>query len=89
MDFGDQIWRYKSSRNPRTLVSGSAGLIAFFAGVMLAGKIMVWFGFFERGKTPPMETLDYWPGFLAGGLLLGFLAVFAARKLYDLVHEAE
>ncbi len=88
MDF-DDLWRHKARRNPRTVVSGSAGLIAFFAGVMLAGQIMVWLGCLEPGKTSATETLDYWPGFLAGGLILGVSAVFAARKLYDMVHEAE
>ncbi|MEQ1904742.1 MAG: hypothetical protein ABL888_11190 [Pirellulaceae bacterium] len=86
--FDDQLWKFhRSRRSPRTVASGSAGAIAFFAGVALAGQIMLWAGCFELGKTPAIKVLDYWPGFLTGGLLLGIPAVFTARKLYDLIHH--
>lgn len=77
----------KYRRSPRTIASGSAGMLGFLAGMALTGQIMIWAGCFERGKTPAMEVLDYWPGFLIGGLTVGFGAVFAARKLYDMFHE--
>lgn len=74
-------------RRIRSRVVGSAGGIAFVAGVVIAGQFMIWMGMFKPGTTPNSEILDYWPGFLAGGVLLGFPAAFFARKLYDKINS--
>lgn len=82
-----ELWdarRYQ--RNLRSRTTGSAGAIAFFAGVALAGQCMIWMGWIEPGKTPAAEIINYWPGFLFGGLLLGIPAVVGARKIYDMIH---
>ncbi|XZE45084.1 hypothetical protein SH467x_000287 [Pirellulaceae bacterium SH467] len=71
----------------RTRVVGSAGGLAFMAGVFLAGKIMIVLGMFQPGKTPNSEILNYWLGFLVGGCLAGFPAAFVARLLFDRIHS--
>ena len=48
---------------------------------------MIWLGWFEPGKTPNGQILNYWPGFLLGGLLLGIPALLVARKIYDILHR--
>lgn len=70
-------------RRVRSRVMGSAGGLAFMAGALLAGKIMIWLGMFSPGQTPNSEILDYWPGFLIGGCVLGVPAAIGARVLYD------
>jgi hypothetical protein len=50
-------------------------------------ECMIWLGWFEPGKTPNGQILNYWPGFLLGGLLLGIPALLVARKIYDMLHR--
>jgi hypothetical protein len=42
---------------------------------------MVAAGWFKPGETPNSRILDYWPGFLAGGAILGGIAAIAAAWL--------
>lgn len=88
MALGDEIRdAYRFHRTWRSRTTGSAGAIAFLAGAALAGQCMIWLGWFEPGKTPNGQILDYWPGFLFGGLLLGVPALLVARKVYDILHR--
>jgi hypothetical protein len=86
-DFGEQLWESdKYRRRSRTRATASVGAIACFAGIALAGQIKIFSGCFELGKTPTIKILDYWPGFLMGGLLLSVPAAFAARILFE-IHQ--
>lgn len=76
-------WFVQPRRRARSRVMGSAGGLAFMAGVFLAGKIMIWLGMLSPGQTPNSEILNYWPGFLIGGCVLGIPAAIGARLLYD------
>jgi hypothetical protein len=78
----DEFQELRRNR-PRTRFVGSAGMIAFLAGLALSGQVMIWLGMFKPGVTPNSQIIEYWPGFLFGGALLGFLASFAARIFYD------
>ena len=82
MDLHDELREFKPKRI-RTRFVASAGGIAFVAGAAIAGQFVIWMGLFRPGTTPNSEILGYWPGFLVGGVLLGFPAAFAARKAYD------
>ncbi|AMV31391.1 hypothetical protein VN12_04685 [Pirellula sp. SH-Sr6A] len=80
-------WMDIHTKRMRSRVVGSAGGLAFMAGVILAGKVMIMMGMFVPGKTPNSEILDYWIGFLVGGCLAGFPAAFGARMLFDRLHS--
>ena len=67
----------------RSRFVASAGGIAFVGGTAFAGQCMIWMGMFQPGTTPNSQILDYWPGFLTGGVLLGLPAAYLARLLYD------
>ena len=79
MDLYDELRELKPKRIRSRFVA-SAGGIAFVAGTALAGQCMIWMGMFQPGTTPIGEVLDYWPGFLTGGVLLGFLAAYLAHE---------
>jgi hypothetical protein len=85
MGFLEEL-REHSRRRQRTRVIGSAGCIGFFSGATLAGRIMIWLGWFKP-STSGIDMIDYWPGFLAGGLLLAIPASIGARLLYDHLHR--
>jgi hypothetical protein len=74
------------NRNQSRFVGG-AGTVGFMAGAALAGQSMIWMGFFKPGETPNSQVLNYWPGFLTGGLALGFAAAFAARLIWSAMQE--
>jgi hypothetical protein len=82
MDLEDEF-RELQPKRVRTRFVGSAGGIAFLSGAAVAGKCMMWIGMFKPGLTPNSEILNYWPGFLLGGAVLGFPAAYAARLFYD------
>ncbi len=86
MDLYDE-WRELRPKRMRSRFVGSAGGIAFVAGAALAGQCMIWMGMFQPGKTPNSTILNYWPGFLTGGVLLGFPAAYLARRFYDSMHS--
>ncbi len=86
MDLYDKFREMRPKRI-RSRFVGSAGGIAFVAGAAIAGQCMIWLGMFKPGVTHNSEILNYWPGFLAGGLLLGFFAAIVARIFYDFYLE--
>ena len=78
MNLFDEMNEWKPNRN-RSRAIGATGVIGFLAGAAMAGQLMMWLGCFSPGKTPSIEILDYWPGFLAGGLIVGFAASITSR----------
>lgn len=88
MDVYDKLCELRAKRI-RSRFVGSAGGIAFVAGVAFAGKCMIWLGMFKTGITPNGEILAFWPGFLTGGVVLGFPAAAAARVFYDFYCEPD
>jgi hypothetical protein len=77
-DFLDDMPHFHRRRH-RSRMVGSAGILGFMAGAFLAGKVMIWCGFFRPGVTPNGVILDYWPGFLLGGAIGGTIAALGAR----------
>lgn len=87
-DIDDKLRELRPKRI-RSRFVGSAGGIAFVAGAVLAGQCMIWLGFFKPGTTPNSEILNYWPGFLFGGVLLGLPAAIGSRIFYDFYLQAD
>ncbi len=88
MDLDDEFRQIRElRRSPRNRVMNSAGGIFFLAGAAVAGKCMIWLGYFQPGQTPTGDILDYWPGFLTGGCILGFSARYLSGKLNNLQHR--
>ncbi|MCC6511401.1 MAG: hypothetical protein IT423_20040 [Pirellulaceae bacterium] len=89
MDASDvyDMWRETRPKRIRGRFIGAAGVLGFMGGAALAGQMMIWFGWFQPGTTPNSQIIDYWPGFLTGGLLLGFTATWLARRLYAHLHS--
>ncbi len=58
-------------------------MVGSLGGLAIAGKLMIWWGCFQPGVTPSFTILDYWPGFLTGGILGGTACSWGARMLWS------
>ncbi|HVJ82687.1 MAG TPA: hypothetical protein VNC50_16585, partial [Planctomycetia bacterium] len=83
------FWYWRWRRRHRSRFTGAAGIVGFLAGIYLAGRAMMGMGWFKPGETPNAVILGYWPGFLAGGAILGGLAAFAAHWFRTNVVDSE